>query len=92
MSVKISIIFGRTGEYDSVSRWPVGAYYSREQAEQHANLAEKEAIKIAQERANDYSPAERDNPYDPDMRMDYTGTDYYVIDVNLLDAIPGVDG
>ena len=32
------------------------------------------------------------NPYDAKMRMDYTGTDYYTISVDLLDAIPGIDG
>ena len=61
-------------------------------AEQHAFLANDEAVKIQRGLSSRYATPEETNPYDRKMRMDYTGTTYYVMSVDLLDAIPGIDG
>lgn len=38
--------------------------------------------------ANDETVPETYNKYDSNMSMDYTGTDYYVIDVEMRSALP----
>jgi hypothetical protein len=89
MSVKIYVVMGSTGEYSDHSTWTVCAYQDKQRAEEHADLAMMEARKIREH--DDYFNSEDKNIYDPKMQMQYTGTDYYTIDVDLLDAIPGID-
>jgi len=94
MSIQIYVVMGTTGEYSDRTEWSVGAYQDRARADEHADLATTEAYKICKERPSRYSSPDPDrtNIYDRRMNMSYTGTDYYVIAVDLLDAIPGIDG
>ncbi len=93
MSIQIHVVMGSTGEYSDRRQWTVCAYQDKERAINHADLAKLEAHKIEKARKDRYDYSEDDvNPYDLKMSMDYTGTDYYVISVDLLDAIPGIDG
>jgi hypothetical protein len=89
MSVKVYVVMGATGEYSDHRTWTVCAYQDKKRAEEHADLAKIEAHKI--QKQDDYWACGGKNIYDPKMQMQYTGTDYYTIDVDLLDAIPGID-
>jgi hypothetical protein len=75
------IVMGTTGEYSDRTEWPVIAYFDRASADKHADAAMLEAKLIAGERSDRYTEAGRENPHDRDMKMSYTGTDYYVLAV-----------
>jgi hypothetical protein len=93
MSIQVHVVMGSTGEYSDRSEWPVCAYQDKARADEHADLAKNEAHKLAKARKSRYEDVkEGSNIYDPKMYMDYTGTDYYVLSVDLVDAIPGIDG
>jgi hypothetical protein len=76
---------GSTGEYSDRTEWAVLAFTSEAKAAAHCTLATARAHEIQQ--ALGQSPAGmqhyENNEYDPDMRMDYTGTSYYVLVVPL---------
>jgi hypothetical protein len=78
--MKIYIVEGSTGEYSDRQDWIVCAYQSKEKAEEHADKAEHRAKEMLPKR---YSNFEGQNEFDPHMRMDYTGTEYYVIETEL---------
>jgi len=92
---KIYVVMGVTGEYDSRQDWSVAAYFDEEMANKHVELAEQEARRIAEKfqekvflllEPEDLPPDER-NPYDPWMSIEKR-TDYYVLDVGILDEVP----
>ena len=91
MSIQVYVVIGSTGEYSDYMQWYVCAYQDKSRADKHAQAAYDEAVKIDKERKSRYHSPTRTNPYDPKMRMDYTGTKYCVDAVDLLDAIPGID-
>lgn len=83
--MKIYIVEGSTGEYADRQNWLVKAYSSRDKADAHAQSAEKwiNDYGVSEWRKQKYD-ANRDlNPYDPNMSVDYTGTSYYVIELDL---------
>lgn len=92
MSIQVYVVMGSTGEYSDRSEWAVCAYQDKSKAEQHADHAKLIAHKIFRNGDERYEDLDNKNAYDPYMRMQYTGTDYYVLSVDLLDAIPGIDG
>ncbi len=77
----IWVVFGTTGEYSDRDEWPVRAFYSKSNAER--------LVAAATARANEIFASEEYqsgvNPYDPEMKMDYTGTTYYVVEVPIAD-------
>ncbi|HZF98301.1 MAG TPA: hypothetical protein VEY92_08675 [Pseudoxanthomonas sp.] len=81
----IYVVIGTTGEYSDCREWMVAAYMDKAMAEQHVTLASASAPKGDV----DWQDYEAKNPYDPGMSVDYTGTQYYAVDVPLLSAIPG---
>ncbi len=90
---KVYVVFGYTGEYSDRSEWPVCAYLDGSLAEEHAKRAVEEALKIEGKRGSRYSmlsPLNGTNPYDPGMKMDYTGTWYDVVVTELRKAWPAV--
>lgn len=99
MSIQVHVIIGQTGEYSDHTEWAVAAYQDLERATQHADLAKIEAHRIEKliqagslDRFNNEDPRLK-NIYDPKMQnYYYYEADYYVISVDLLDAIPGIDG
>lgn len=92
MSVKIFLVMGSTGEYSDRYEWPVGAYLNEAAAREHADLAAFEAKRLHKSKQSKYASVEEGaNKYDPTMNMSYTGTDYYVMTTEMLDAIPGID-
>jgi len=91
----IYIVMGTTGEYSDQMTWPVAAYFDKKLAEQHEKLAYDWALKAAKPDSNAETWRERfwegraeKNPYDPDMKMDYTGTDYFCYTIEIRKKIP----
>jgi hypothetical protein len=90
----IYIVMGKTGEYSDRSEWPVVAYPSYSEAQNHVLLATEQARLIESKREHQYDYISDDednndekNPYDPKMKIDYNGTRYYVMEVDLLDSM-----
>ena len=81
---KVFIVMGTTGEYSDRSDWPVVAYTDGLKAQQHVEDATKAAKAIEVTRENRFD-TEEVNEYDANMRMDYTGTDYFLYEVELND-------
>lgn len=95
----IYVVQGTTGEYSGRSEWSVCAYTDLEMARAHVTLADDWARADHVRR----QPSKRDkygmyfdhgdgppNPYDPSYRADYTGTYYYLAEVDVRDALPEV--
>jgi hypothetical protein len=81
----VYVVFGQTGEYSDRTEWPVMAYYDEASAKAHvkrAGIAANELFvryeKVGYPRTDNY-----ENPHDPDMKLDYTGTTYYYLVVPL---------
>lgn len=93
--MKIYIVEGSTGEYSDRRNWNVIAYTNKQEAEDHAFNATKRAKEIFPFREDfwEYNrsefPDRLKNEFDPRMDMDYTGTDYYVTEVELVMPMPG---
>ena len=84
MDEKIYVVFGSTGEYSDRSEWMVKAFTSLEQAKELVVNAERRAKEIFVVRGSSYSSVKGLNEFDPNMGMDYTGTQYYYDTVELV--------
>ena len=90
--MNVYVVMGTTGEYSDRSEWSVAAYDDRKLADKHADEATKFAVNAFKElrsKVADYN--EPPNPWDEDMLCDYTGTDYYVLEVPFLTELPVVE-
>ena len=87
--MKIHIVEGHTGEYSDHRDWPIAAYYSEEKAKQHVVLATEAANELYSKHDDygDIDDSDEKNPYDPDMKTDYTGTRYNYYSVEIKDSI-----
>ena len=81
--MKIWIVEGTTGEYSDRTDWVVCAYKSKKKAEDHVFNAMRRGKEIEKSRESRYRVAEGANEFDPKMRMDYTGTEYYTVECEL---------
>jgi len=80
---KVYVVIGTTGEYSDHTEWPVISYLDKREARKHVENATRRAKQI--EMREDYGHPDRlQNQYDPDMRMDYTGTTYFLWEVDLV--------
>ena len=91
--MKISIVMGTTGEYSDRSEWPVRAFLTARRAETYALAAKQRANEIAHEHGGPRLVSQeilgpKPNELDPGMKMDYTGTDYFIIADIELDEEP----
>lgn len=85
---KIWIVSGATGEYSDRTEWLVKAFCTEKRA---ADFVDKLDDYMRKEKAkfgpnigwDNRSAIAENNPYDPNMRMDYTGTNYYYEEVEL---------
>lgn len=86
------LVLGSTGEYSDHTKWVVAAYETAEGAEQHAKLANA-FVRQEPRRGEDGDfigdydhrlELEESNPYDPDCRINYTGTEYVVVKIPLV--------
>ena len=75
---------GTTGEYSDREEWPVAAYKEDADAQIHVIKATTEARKYEKIRGNRYGVKGRPNIYDPDLTMDYTGTSYFIYNVEIF--------
>jgi hypothetical protein len=96
------LVVGKTGEYEDRVLWYVAAYTDKSKAEIHARNAMARARELDHwacphcgEGWSHHDPewgisdcAYPINEYDPDMSLSYTGADYEVAEVLLLDEVP----
>ena len=85
---KIYIVEGWTGEYSDHQEWPVAAYESEDMAKAHAEAAKRWYLKNDCFNKRYSRNDEKVNPFDPDMCIDYTGTDWTVYEITLRDELP----
>lgn len=81
---QVHIVMGTTGEYSDRNEWAVKAYLDESLAQEHVNNAERRAAEIYATRENRYRVEKGVNEFDPKMGMDYTGTHYYLMSVELI--------
>ena len=90
----VYIVIGACGEYSDHQEWPVAAYLDENTAKDHVVKA-AEAYNHVVATIGDYAKWPWDderrnlNPFDPDMRGDYTGTNYYYWAVELREELYG---
>lgn len=78
----VYVVIGWTGEYSDYTQWEVAAYTDKDAAEAHAGAAGRAVAGSGQ---MEYEEQEAlTNPYDPNMKMYYTGTEYRVVAVPLF--------
>ena len=82
MSETVYVVFGETGEYSDRSDWPVKAYLSQQVAQELVVKATARANELFAYHYRDYKVSGV-NEFDQNMRMDYTGTKYYICEVEL---------
>ena len=86
--MKIHTIFGTTGEYSDREEWPIVSYVDEEKAQLHVMRATEKAnewkAKMGDAGRYDGAPADF-SEYDPNMKMDYTGTSYYYETTELIE-------
>jgi hypothetical protein len=85
--MNIYIVMGTTGEYSDRSEWSVVAFKDKEMAKKHVTLATEQANEIYKTMIDgiydfDALPI---NPYDPKMKMDYSGTSYFINETILVE-------
>lgn len=78
----IYLVVGETGEHADRTEWLVAAYLSKKRAETHAKRAEERAREIEKKGNSLGRPCER-SEFDPNLRIDYTGTNYRIESVPL---------
>lgn len=84
MTIPIYVVMGTTGEYSDRSQWPVKAYRTEASARVLVEKASERAREIEVATKGSYrAMREAVNEHDPHMDMDYTGTTYYVMKVDL---------
>lgn len=80
---KIYIVEGSTGEYSDHTEWIVCAYEKENDAQTHVVDASAMARELIAEYETPYDIPNGANPFDPKMRVDYTGVNYCVIETEL---------
>lgn len=87
VTTTVYVIRGTTGEYSDRKEWVVCAYSDEQLAKDHVLAATKWAHE-EHARMGTYGELERASPYDPDIRIDYTGTAYRYDAVQVREALP----
>lgn len=80
---EIYVVIGSTGEYSDHTYWFVHGYLDKKEAEEHASKANawlvQKGLHSDHGRRYDGGPWDKHySPYDPDLRVDYTGARYGV--------------
>ena len=83
MSV-VYVVMGSTGEYSDREEWAVVAFTSENAAKRRVEEATRRANEIMVMRPSRYHAPEGLNEFDPGMQMDYTGTSYSYMIVELI--------
>jgi hypothetical protein len=82
--MNVYIVMGTTGEPFTKSEWPVIVYKDKEKAKKHARMATEKADSIYKILHINFDKLP-ENPYDPNMLMDYTGTHYFIRESILVE-------
>lgn len=83
--MQIYLIVGESGEYSDTTNWYVKAFIDKRKAQRWLKNCEKDAKKWEEDRKNDYiSPEHGWSKYDPEMYMSYTGAQYNIVEVDLI--------
>lgn len=84
--MQVYVVIGSTGEYSDRDEWPVAAYLDEDSARQHVEHAEAWSNVLQDASSNPWyvGRGDRENPYDPYFKMDYTGTFYHYQTVNTF--------
>lgn len=94
---KVFVVFGTTGEYSDRGEWAVRGFLKAELAERFefgcTQWAHEHTKRLDEHEECDDCYSEKSNfrkcpdaeksPHDPNYRRDYTGTDYYTIEVEV---------
>ena len=81
---KIYIVMGSCGEYSDHITWQIAAYKTEEEARKHVGKAAERFSELNLKYHEDvYAIPKKENEYDAGMHVDYTGTRYYVKEVDL---------
>ena len=83
----VYVVEGSTGEYSDHREWPVAAYIDEDLAREHADKAKKWYLKNWRQGMGWEDEDKLNNPYDPDMSLDYTGTDWTVYKIELRESV-----
>lgn len=81
---QIHVVMGSTGEYSDHQEWSVAAYFSKSKAEEHVVKASARARELIAEKG-EFGSFKGGNEFDAEMQVDYTGVNYYVMTVPILD-------
>lgn len=89
---KIYIVMGATGEYPEIEKWNVAAYTTKRECIKHVEAANDITLSFFIRNSSGdgeslswNSIGKCENPYDPHMRMQSTGTNYYWEELELLE-------
>lgn len=90
--MKIYVVQGSTGEYSDNREWLVKAFVNEKRAADLVQKASERAREVfAMRDDNDWytypRPERFNNEHDPNMQVDYTGTNYGILEVEL-DELP----
>lgn len=85
----VYLVVGETGEYSDREEWPVAVFSDEDKAKLFRDLC-AEVVK-GSERTSHEKRTKLKSPYDPNLRVDYTGTSYDVVEVpfNPKFKVPG---
>lgn len=92
--MKVHVVMGATGEWSDRIEWPVRAYRSEEAARAEVLRLTNAAMEYVTARGDDIFGANDETErlteahraqYDPGFSCDYTGTSYFIYDVELVD-------
>ena len=91
--MKIYVVMGICGQYSDRTEWTVAAYKDREMADAHADKASKISMAYYKGLESRYVYNQDDlkeklGEVDPNACVDYTGTDWFVLEVPFLDKVP----
>lgn len=84
------LVFGSTGEWSDHTIWNVAVYGDEDRANEHAKLANAFVKKAKQDLLltgalwESLDKSAKNNPYDIDCQIDYTGADYSVAKIPFV--------
>jgi len=85
--MNIHIVMGKTGEYDDRRQWSVIAYFDEAKTKEYVSKANRRAKEIFDKQGNIFAIPSGQNEFDPNMKMSYTGTNYFYYTVPIADKI-----
>jgi hypothetical protein len=77
----IYLCIGSTGEYSSRDEWYVKAFANEEKCKKFVEDVSAAYRLACPDPSGRYYIDTPENPLDPDMKVDYTGTNYYMASV-----------